>query len=46
MEYFAVVQMADVEPVPDDNERLAALVEEMKNKANEFFKGTNPWAAA
>jgi len=44
VEYFAVVQMADVEP--DDNERLAALAEEMKNKANEFFKGTNPWAAA
>ena len=31
--------MADGVPSPDDRERLAELAEEMKNKANEFFKG-------
>ena len=31
--------MADGVPSPEDRERLAGLAEEMKNKANEFFKG-------
>jgi len=31
--------MADGVPSPEDREKLAQLAEEMKNKANEFFKG-------
>ena len=36
---FSFVPMADGVPSPEDRERLAELAEEMKNKANEFFKG-------
>ena len=36
---FSFVLMADGVPSPEDRERLAGLAEEMKNKANEFFKG-------